>query len=149
MSLDVYLRRPGVGAPPEPEILVRKNGAMVRVSREEWDRDNPGREPVTLTSDPFDGEVYTRNITHNLGAMAREAGVYLACWRPEEMGATKGKHLIEPLRAGLSALRANPERFRAMNPENGWGDYDGLVAFVADYLAACEAYPDADVSVSR
>lgn len=149
MSLDVYLRRPGVGAPPELEIFVRQNGAMAKVSREEWDRSNPGVEPVALTSDPFDGEVFSRNITHNLGAMASKAGVYLACWRPEEIGATKGHHLIEPLSAGLSALRSNPEVFRALNPENGWGDYDGLVAFVADYLAACEAYPDADVSVSR
>lgn len=149
MSLDVCLRRPGVGAPPEPEIFVRRDGAMVKVSREEWGRAYPGVEPMALASDSFDGEVYSRNITHNLGAMAREAGVYLACWRPEEMGATKAHHLIEPLRAGLMALRSDPERFRAFNPANGWGDYDGLVAFVADYLAACEEFPDADVSVSR
>ena len=148
MSLDVYLRRPGVGV-PVTRILVRENGAVREMSREEWDRRNPGMEPVTMDDDPFSGEVYSRNITHNLGTMAHEAGVYTACWRPEEMGATKAAQLVAPLRAGLAALRADPERFKAFNPENGWGDYGGLVAFVAEYLAACEQYPDADISVSR
>ena len=57
--------------------------------------------------------------------------------------------LIEPLRAGLAKLIAEPDRFRAFNPANGWGDYEGLVAFVQEYLHACEENPDADVSVSR
>ena len=30
-------------------------------------------------------EVYSANITHNLGGMAREGGIYQACWRPEEI----------------------------------------------------------------
>ncbi len=32
---------------------------------------------------------------------------------------------------------------------NGWGTYKNFVPWVAKYLAACEEYPDADVSVSR
>jgi hypothetical protein len=32
---------------------------------------------------------------------------------------------------------------------NGWGDYDGFITFVRDYLEACEQYPDANVRVSR
>ena len=27
----------------------------------------------------------------------------------------------------ITGLEADPERFRVMNPENGWGDYDSLV----------------------
>lgn len=27
----------------------------------------------------------------------------------------------------VSGLEADPQRFRAMNPENGWGDYDGML----------------------
>lgn len=27
----------------------------------------------------------------------------------------------------ISGLESNPARFRAMNPVNGWGDYDGLL----------------------
>jgi hypothetical protein len=29
--------------------------------------------------------LYWRNLTHNLGRMAAEAGIYEACWRPEEL----------------------------------------------------------------
>jgi len=35
------------------------------------------------------------------------------------------------------------------NPKNGWGDYEGLVRFVKEYLKACIDYPDAEIKVSR
>lgn len=94
-------------------------------------------------------EVYAANITHNLNAMADAAGIYKHLWRPEEIEITKAEQLIEPLRAGLALLRSDPQRFKAHNPPNGWGDYDGFVQWVAEYLAACEANPDAEVAVSR
>lgn len=93
--------------------------------------------------------VYTRNITHNLGAMAAEAGIYMPMWRPDEMGITKAGELIGPLSRGLTLLRSDPERFRTLNPVNGWGSYEELVEAVAEYLAACCADPDADVSAFR
>lgn len=93
--------------------------------------------------------VYDRNITHNLNRMAGEAGIYEALWRPEEIGITKAAQLIDPLTNGLALLRSDPARFKAFNPSNGCGSYEHLVEFVADYLKACEEYPDADVSVSR
>ena len=94
-------------------------------------------------------QVYERNITHNLNTMADEAGIYKHLWRPDELGITKASQLIEPLTKGLELLRSDPERFKAFNPPNGWGDYDGLVDFVAEYLKACIDHPDADVGVSR
>jgi hypothetical protein len=57
--------------------------------------------------------------------------------------------LVEQMRMGLTALKADPSRFKALNPENGWGSYDGLVSFVTAYLEACEANPTATVEVSR
>jgi len=93
--------------------------------------------------------IYDRNITHNLNRMAAAAGIYQHLWRPDEIGVTKASQLIEPLRTGLTALLADPEKFKQFNPANGWGDYDGLVAFVQEYLSACEENPDADVSVCR
>jgi hypothetical protein len=94
-------------------------------------------------------DVFQDNITHNLGTMAMEAGIYKYLWRPEELGIYKAGQLVEPLRAGLSLLRVAPERFKKFNPSNGWGSYEGLVEFVARYLKACEADPTADVRVSR
>lgn len=94
-------------------------------------------------------EVYERNITHNLGRMAEAAGLYKALWRPDENGLTHAGQLIPILREGLANLEADPAHYRTFNPENGWGNYEGLVKFVREYLAACEANPDAEIEVSR
>lgn len=94
-------------------------------------------------------EVYSAKITHNLGAMAREAGIYECLWRPEEIGITKAEQLIEPLRAGLALMKADPARFEAHNAPNGWGLYKHFLPWIERYLAACEEHPDADVSVWR
>jgi hypothetical protein len=94
-------------------------------------------------------EVYWANITHNLGAMASEAGIYEHLWRPDEIGITKASELIEPLRAGLVLMKSDPPRFKAHNAKNGWGLYEHFVPFVEKYLAACEEFPDADISISR
>ena len=56
-------------------------------------------------------EVYWANITHNLNKMADEAGIYQAMWRPEEIGATQARHIIDILEEGLSMLLSNPEYF--------------------------------------
>lgn len=93
--------------------------------------------------------VYDANITHNLGKMADEAGIYKHLWRPDEIGITKAEQLIEPLRVGLALLKSDPERFKKFDAENGWGLYIHFVPFVEKYLQACEKYPDAEVSVSR
>jgi len=148
MSLDVYLTLTGVQIHSGPRIFVREDGQVKEVTRAEWDERFPNREPVTIETQDND-EVYRANITHNLNRMAVEAGIYKHLWRPEELGITRATQLIDPLRAGLVLLKSNPSRFGSFNPENGWGDYDGLVEFVERYLAACEEYPDAEVSVSR
>jgi len=94
-------------------------------------------------------EVYWANITHNLGQMAEEAGIYKALWRPDEIGITHAAQLIEPLRAGLSLLKSDPARFEKFNAPNGWGMYEHFIPFIEKYLEACQANPDAEVSVSR
>lgn len=92
--------------------------------------------------------IYENNITHNLGAMAKAAGIYEALWRPEETGITTAAQLIEPLRNGLELLLSNRERFEKLNPENGWGDYEGLVKFVKEYLSVCINNPDATITAT-
>lgn len=152
MSLDVslYADAPPTAPKGGSGIFVRRNGATVEMSREEWDRAFPGQEPVILTAEyGVDTCVYDGNITHNLGKMADAAGIYQHLWRPEELGITQAKGLIEPLTEGLALLRADPDRFKSHNPPNGWGDYDGLVRFVSEYLAACTEYPEATVRASR
>lgn len=89
--------------------------------------------------------IYSGNVTHNLGKMAAEAGIYKPLWRPDELGITKAEQLIAPLQAGLARLKADPEQFKAFNLPNGWGTYDGFVKFVEEYLNACGENPEASV----
>lgn len=94
-------------------------------------------------------EYFSQNITHNLANMAEEAGIYKHCWRPEEIGITKARQLIEPLENAIFAMRANPERFKKHNASNGWGLYEHFLPWLENYLAACKATPEANVSVWR
>jgi hypothetical protein len=152
MSLDVYLDLPGTTAPDSasrPRIFVREEGQTREISRAAWDEKNPDREPVTAdVGRPFE-RVYEANVTHNLNRMAEQAGVYYACWRPEEIGVTRAAQLIPMLRQGLENLLINPGHFRSFSPPNGWGTYEGFVDFLKGYLTACETWPEAQVSVSR
>jgi hypothetical protein len=114
-------------------------------------------------------EVYWANITHNLGKMADEAGIYEALWRPhrlregynipegdynaeydsEDRCEIKAKELIDRLEKGLADLKERPEHFETFNSPNGWGMYKHFVPFVEKYLEACKEYPDAIIEVYR
>lgn len=93
--------------------------------------------------------VFQKNITHNLTKMADAAGIYKALWRPEEIEITKAGQLIPILEAGLALLKSEPDKFKAHNPENGWGTYEGLVEFVEQYLAACREFPEGKIAADR
>ena len=101
--------------------------------------------------------VYSGNITHNLGAMAREVkyegkgelSLYYILWRPDEHGFKYAKDISDLLDIGWNILISDPEYFKQFNPENGWGSYDGLCDFVYDYRNACWDNPDAQLRVSR
>lgn len=93
--------------------------------------------------------VFDTNITHNLGTMAEEAGIYYALWRPEEKGYEKASDIIPILEKGLADLKEKPDFFRTFNSSNGWGIYENFVPFVEGVLEACKQYPNAKISVSR
>ncbi len=122
-------------------------------------------------------EVFHRNITHNLGSMAKAAGIYLALWRPEEfkdpaaasaasdawkegrydegdkimaqIPPVYARDIMPVLQEGLAKLEADPEHYEKYNSPNGWGLYKHFVPFVIEVLEACEKYPDAVVKASR
>lgn len=93
--------------------------------------------------------VYSANVTHNLVAMAKAAGVYEAVWRPDEQGLTTASQLIPILEAGIARLEAEPDTYRALNPSNGWGSYERFLPWLKQYLDACKQNPGATVEVSR
>lgn len=95
-------------------------------------------------------DVFSADLTHNLAKMASEAGIYKHIWRPDELPDVKcAGDLIEPLTAGVKAMKEDPERFIALNPPNGWGSYEGFLPWVERYLAACVEAPKALIKVSR
>lgn len=149
MNLDVYLiQQNPLNIVSHSGIFVRENGRTLEISRAEWDARFPGRDPITARI-VDDYTVYHANITHNLNRMANEANLYEALWSPETYSISFASDLIGMLQAGLKELESNPEHYKLFNPKNGWGTYEGLVEFVRNYLAACEQYPDAVVSVSK
>ena len=94
-------------------------------------------------------EVFDTNITHNLGQMADAAGIYYACWRPEEIGAKHANDIIDILEDGLNDMKARPDYYRQFDSPNGWGTYDNFLPWVEKYLLACKENPDAEIEVSR
>lgn len=150
MSLDVSLI---VNEPIQKKqssgIFIRENGATKEISIEEWHERFPDREPIVLKNKESETRAYTANITHNLGKMARAAGLYEALWHPEELQfiETAGD-LIPFLEQGLCTLIKEKDEMLKLNPDNGWGTYEGLLEFVMSYLHACHKYPEARVETS-
>ena len=94
------------------------------------------------------------NLTHNLGKMAasvkaEKGTLYQLLWRPEELYIYRAEELIEPLTAALMVLMSDKERLSKLNPENGYGDYDGLLKVTIAYLANCQKFPHGKIEVDR
>jgi len=93
-------------------------------------------------------EVYSANITHNLGRMAQACDIYKTLWHPETIGAVYAKDIIPLLEKGLTELKEKPEHFQKYDAPNKWGMYKHFVPFVEKYLNACKENPDAVIDVS-
>ena len=92
--------------------------------------------------------VYDANITHNLGRMAAEAGIYEMLWRPKEAGIKTASQLIEPLEKAIEEMKRDPERFEKHNSSNGWGLYENFLPWLERLLEACRENPEAEIEVS-
>ena len=78
------------------------------------------------------------NVTYNLSRMLREAG--FKGW-PSILSETAnevGAHILDV----LDHMAEDPERWRSMNPPNGWGDYDRcLQGRMRKWANACLSAP--------
>lgn len=121
------------------------------------------------TLEPRREEVYSANITHNLGKMAEAAGIYEALWRPyqlkpgydipeddydaeyafEEANPVKAHEIIEIIEKGLTDMKKRPKHYEKFNSPNGWGTYEHFVPFIEKYLAALKEFPEAQVVCDR
>ncbi len=144
MSLDVSLISKTPITKKRTGVFIRENGKNKELTVEEV------IEKFPIEENEFETEcVFDANITHNLNKMADAAGIYEACWRPEEIGATKASDIIPILQKGFEDMKARPEYFKKFDSENGWGTYKDFLPWVESYLYACREYPDAIIEVSR
>lgn len=95
---------------------------------------------------------YTHNTSHMIYAVLEDAGYalgtrvswdgkeYPASWwdRLNGMDGPEGAAYLDLI---IKGLVADPHRFIAMNPENGWGDYDGLVKVLEEMRTAVPEWP--------
>ena len=94
------------------------------------------------------------NFTHNTSCMIyavlkdalgelppdpEESGTTVRWW--EHLNGMSGPEGAAYLHAIITGLEADPDRFRAMNPENGWGNYDDLVKVLRDMRDRVPEWP--------
>lgn len=100
-----------------------------------WDAElftnDAGGGPSTLIAD--------WNYTHNTSDMiyaVLDQGDHVEAWYNELLAGKTGPEGAMHLRRILDGLEAEPARFRAMNPPNGWGNYDQLVGVLREMVDA-------------
>lgn len=79
--------------------------------------------------------VFSRNYTSNVAPMWVDAGLMLLNFDGKEAG-----DLVHPLRMAYRQILRNPDRYKAMEPDNDWGSYDGCLDFLGAILTACEVH---------
>lgn len=89
------------------------------------------------------------NITHNLGRMAQEAGIYQCLWRPEEINCKIASEIVGTLEKGIEDMKANPVKYKKFDSDNGWGTYKDFVPWLEKVLACCKEHPDGKIIISR
>ncbi len=114
-------------------------------------------------------DLYSANITHNLGKMAGEAGLYEALWRPhrlkegynipegdhdaeyefEEENLVRAYEIIPIIEKGLEDMLARPKHYETFNSPNGWGMYKHFIPFIEQYLEALKEYSESFVDCDR
>lgn len=93
-------------------------------------------------------EVFLKNITHNLGQMAYEAGFYEQLWHPERTDVVTASQLGLHIEKGIKELESNPEKYKQFSAANGWGTYEQFIPWLKELLQACREYPDSIVKTS-
>ncbi len=138
MSLDIYFFKNGFD--------IQKNRANMA---DTYTKLQAIKEELEQLEDDFEeAQLSSHNITHNLNNMAKAVGLYEVLWKPEEIGINTAFQMIIPLEKGIEELVANPDKYKAFNPPNGYGNYEDFVSFCRSILHNCREYPNAVIEVN-
>jgi hypothetical protein len=83
----------------------------------------------------------TRNVTYNLTAMLLAAG-FPGHRAMEGAPASEAGGVYKFV---ADRLRADPAKYREMNPSNGWGSYEGAIEFCDLMATDCSDHPKATI----
>lgn len=100
---------------------------------------------IDTGGEPFIHELFSKNITHNLGNMARACGVHHALW--QSTGNNAGS-IITTLERGLKTLKDDSDTFEKYDSANGWGLYENFIPFIEACLEACKTHPKSIINAS-
>lgn len=118
-----------------------------------------------------DGRKWTRafhtaldgtNMTSNIGGMYYKAmpgpweggGRYNGTRESEARGGLPGlsglpcTQVATIIADGLTYMREHPEEMKALEPDNGWGSYDGALSFLEQIRQACLEHPNGILAVN-
>ena len=113
-----------------------------------WDFSMQAPPCPTCGRSESDGERLEANYTYTVAPMFREAfGLSLDCGIRSLNGMT-GAKACPLISAALDAMRADPDRYRAMEPENGWGSFADEFELLKKIGAWCAGHPDWTLRVS-
>ena len=85
------------------------------------------------------------NCTFNVSPMFRLA---LGKDGIKQLNELSREDCIELLQDGIKDMKENPEMYKKLNPENGWGNYEGALETLENILDALHKSDKACVSVS-
>jgi hypothetical protein len=94
-----------------------------------------------ITTEPDSGLDW--NYTYNVQPMTAAAGLH-SLTRLDGMKARDAAGVLDSV---LRNFDGDPETYRALNPKNGWGDFDGFRLRLGDLYAHLLKVPDAVVRV--
>jgi hypothetical protein len=87
---------------------------------------------------------YTSNVSPMWNLALQKAGEL----RMKDLHDRQCGTVIDPLTRAIEYMKNNPDEFRAMNPPNSWGKYEGALEYLEELLRGCKAAPDAYIYVS-
>lgn len=96
--------------------------------------------------EPYDQELFSTNITHNLTGMWRAAGFY------DELYNSEGKtcaEVVEAIQNGYQDMRDHPEKYRQYSAKNGWGTYEQALPWLEKLIREFERYPKGRIHISK
>ena len=89
-------------------------------------------------------DVGRRNYTWNVSPMYYDA---LGGDGLSQFGRMNAKDALPILKEGVRKMKESPEKYREMNPPNGWGNYEGALDLLEWMLKKCEEYPSIEISI--